>query len=331
MAFDRDAWRAQVIEEAIEPEFSICDAHHHLIRSRNNSYMLDDLIGDTATGHHVASTVFVECGTSYRASGPDELRPVGETEFVDELAATAEAAGGTRVAAAIVAYADLRLGKAVRPVLEAHLAASGRFRGIRQSGAWDGSGEIPTHSIAPPGLYRDAAFREGFACLVDLDLCFDAWLFHPQLGDLADLAMAFPGARIVLNHAGGLLGVGPYERQAEEAGWRRGIGRLAECPNVHIKLGGMTMPVYSGFGWHRRPGPPDSAQLAEETGPYYRHCIERFGAERCMFESNFPVDKTSCSYAVLWNSFKLLSRDYSLRERQQLLCGTAERFYRIGH
>ena len=331
MAFDRDAWRAQVIEEALEPELRICDAHHHLMRFRNYSYLPDDLIGDAATGHDVASSVFVECQASYRTSGPDELQPVGETEFVEELAATAEAAGGTRVAAGIVAYADLRLGKAVRPVLEAHLRASARFRGIRQSAAWDGSGQIPTHSVVPPGLYRDAEFREGFACLVELDLCFDAWLFHPQLADLEDLAMAFPVARIVINHAGGLLGVGPYERQAEEAGWRKSIGKLAMCPNVYMKLGGMTMPTHSGFGWHRQPVPPDSAQLAEATGPYYRHCIERFGAERCMFESNFPVDKTSCSYAVLWNSFKLLSREYSPRQRQQLLCGTAERFYRIGH
>ena len=168
MAFDRDAWRAQVIEEALDPELRICDAHHHLMRLRNYSYLPDDLIGDTATGHDVASTVFVECQASYRTGGPDELRPVGETEFIEELVAAA-AAGGTRVAAGIVAYADLRLGKAVQPVLEAHLKASPRFRGIRQSAAWDGSGHIPTHSVVPPGLYRDAAFREGFACLVELE------------------------------------------------------------------------------------------------------------------------------------------------------------------
>lgn len=327
-------------EDVIEPELPICDPHHHLWDRRGNRYLLDELLADTGQAdahgrcHDVRSTVYVECASMMRADGPQALRPVGETEFVNGIAAMS-ASGGyghTRVAAGIVSYADLCLGAAVREVLEAHIgAARGRFRGIRHAAGWHASEQI-RNSHGNPGehLLRDAKFREGFAQLAPLGLSFDAWLFHPQIGELTELARAFPDTLIVLDHFGGPLGIGPYAGQADVvyAAWRRDIDPLARCPNVVAKLGGIHMPV-NGFGWHKREPRPNSQQLAEASARYVLHTIERFGPERCMFESNFPVDKVSCSYLVLWNSFKRLAAGFSAAEKAALFHDTAARVYRL--
>lgn len=327
-------------EDVIEPELPICDPHHHLWDRRGNRYLLDELLADTGQAdahgrcHDVRSTVYVECASMMRADGPQALRPVGETEFVNGIAAMS-ASGGyghTRVAAGIVSYADLCLGAAVREVLEAHIgAARGRFRGIRHAAGWHASEQIRnSHSNPGEHLLRDAKFREGFAQLAPLGLSFDAWLFHPQIGELTELARAFPDTLIVLDHFGGPLGIGPYAGQADAvyAAWRRDIDPLARCPNVVAKLGGIHMPV-NGFGWHKREPRPNSQQLAEASARYVLHTIERFGPERCMFESNFPVDKVSCSYLVLWNSFKRLAAGFSAAEKAALFHDTAARVYRL--
>ena len=327
-------------EDVIEPELPICDPHHPLWDRRGNRYLLDELLADTGQAdahgrcHDVRSTVYVECASMMRADGPQALRPVGETEFVNGIAAMS-ASGGyghTRVAAGIVSYADLCLGAAVREVLEAHIgAARGRFRGIRHAAGWHASEQI-RNSHGNPGehLLRDAKFREGFAQLAPLGLSFDAWLFHPQIGELTELARAFPDTLIVLDHFGGPLGIGPYAGQADAvyAAWRGDIDPLARCPNVVAKLGGIHMPV-NGFGWHKREPRPNSQQLAEASARYVLHTIERFGPERCMFESNFPVDKVSCSYLVLWNSFKRLAAGFSAAEKAALFHDTAARVYRL--
>jgi predicted TIM-barrel fold metal-dependent hydrolase len=332
------AWLAQVVEEALEAERPICDPHHHLWDKRSarvaERYLLDELLDDLGGGHHVVSTVFIECGAMYKADGPEPLRPVGETEFTCGIAAmtASDLYGPVRAAAGIVGTANLCLGEAVGEVLDAHLAAGGgRFRGIRQSAAWDPAAALPPPRWDPGrGLLGRDDFRRGFAQLAPRQLSFEAWCYHRQIPEVTDLARAFPETTIVLDHFGGPLGVGAYagQREAVFADWRAAIAELATCPNVVAKLGGINMEL-NGFGWHERPRPPSSRELLEATRPYYEFTIEQFGPERCMFESNFPVDKASCSYTVLWNSFKLLVADYAAAEKSALFHDTAARVYRL--
>lgn len=331
---DREQWLAQVKEEILEPERPICDPHHHLWDYPGHRYLLDELLADTGSGHHIVATVFVECVSMYRADGPEAMRPVGETEFVNGVAAMSASGryGPTRVAAGIVAFADLTLGERVGAVLDAHLQASPRFRGIRHSFAWDKSDQVRSaNTNPPPGLLGDARFRRGFAELGRRGLSFDAWLYHPQIPELTDLARAFPDTTIVLDHFGGPLGVGPYAGKREEvfSYWKGAIRELGRCPNVVAKLGGLVMPL-NGFGFHRRDHPASSDALVRATRDWYLHAIDCFGPDRCMFESNFPVDKASCSYHVLWNSFKRLVADWSTTDKAALFHDTATRVYRLG-
>ncbi len=332
MAAEREAWLALTTEVPIEPELPICDPHHHLWDHPDNRYLMEELLRDTGGGHNIVQTVFLECRSKYRQQGPEEMRPVGETEFVQGIATQGGSGqyGEIRVAAGIVGFADLTLGVAVKPVLEAHIAAGkGRFRGIRHVSAWDASPYVGS-STNIPELLSDSKFREGFACLQEYGLSFDAWLYHPQLMELADLAKAFPDTTIILDHIGGLLGIGPYAGKREEVfrEWKSGIAALAARPNVVVKLGALGMPM-CGFGWHERTTPPSSAELADAMAPYYHWCIEHFGVDRCMFESNFPVDKTSYSYTVMWNAFKRVSRDFSPQDQSALFHNTAARVYRL--
>ncbi len=333
MAPVHEAWLRLTTESAIDPDLPICDPHQHFWEHRG-IYLLDDLLQDTRSGHNIVSTVFVECKSMYRKDGPAEMGPVGETEFVQRIIARAATGQGgkTVVAAGIVGHADLTLGPAVARVIEAHLAASPeRFRGIRHAVAWNASPAVKTSSPnARAGWMSDSTFRAGFACLEKYSLSFDAWLFYPQLPELASLARAFPGVTIVLNHIGGLLGVGPYAGKRDEVfqAWKRGIAEVAACPNVVVKLGGLGMPR-CGFGWDAGQSPPTSAELAEATVPYYLTCIEQFGPGRCMFESNFPVDRLSYSYCVVWNSFKRITQNFSATEQAALFHDTAARVYRL--
>jgi predicted TIM-barrel fold metal-dependent hydrolase len=333
MLSDREAWLARTSEQALEPDLPICDPHHHLWDYPGSRYLVDDLLRDLSGGHRVVRTVFVECQQFYDAQVTDELKPVGETRFVDAVAGSHPTPlGPVDVAAGIVSYADLTLGAAVEPVLEAHCAASRRFRGVRHASAWDASERIHNaHTHPAPHLLANSRFREGAACLERMGLVFDAWLYHPQLAELTDFAQAFPGLTIVLDHAAGPLGIGPYDGQLDEVftAWRADLTNLARCENVFIKLGGRTM-TSAGFGWHRRELPPGSDELASAIAPYFETCIELFGANRCMFESNFPVDRISCSYTVLWNAFKRLTRRYSELERAYLFNKAAMCAYRLG-
>ena len=337
MATNED-WLARTVEPVLDPDLPICDPHHHLWDRRAGMveprYLLDELLADLASGHRVVSTVFIECGAMFRAGGPEEMRPVGETEFVAGVAAMSESGlyGPTRVAAGIVGTARLSRGDAAAEVLDRQIqAAGGRFRGIRQGGTWHESPEVPNHRTEPPpDLFLDARFRQGFRHLAPRALSFEGWCYHPQIPALTNLARAFPDTTIVLDHFGGPIGVGPCAGRADEVfeEWRRAIGPLARCPNVYAKLGGIAMEV-NGFGWHEREAPPTSEALVEATRRYYEHTIEVFGVERCMFESNFPVDKVSCSYRVLWNSFKRLTAGWSEHERALLFHDTAARVYRL--
>jgi len=325
-----DAWH----EEILEPDLPIVDPHHHLWDRPGWRYLLDELLADLNSGHRIVATVFVQCRAMHRATGSEALRPVGETEFVNGVAAMSASGiyGPTRVCAGIVGHANLQLGARVQDVLEAHLRAGGeRFRGIRHIVAWDADPiTLNPNNPAPPGLLADPAFREGFARLAPLGLSFDAWLFHPQIPELTDLARAFPNTTMVLNHVGGPIGIGVYEGKQDQvfAAWRNAIRDLAGCPNVVVKVGGLGMRV-NGFGFERGEKPPSSAALAGAWRPYVETCLEAFGASRCMFESNFPVDKGSYSYAAYWNACKRLTRGASAEDKASLFHGTAARVYRL--
>ncbi len=333
MAAARQEWLKLTVETPLDPALPICDPHHHFWDRPDERYLLDELLRDVRSGHNIVSTVFIECRERWRQDGPEEMKPIGETEFVEGIVGPSGKYGDTAVAAGIVGFADLSLGAAVAPVLEAHLAASpNRFRGIRHSCTWDASPAVKTATPGiPPGLMLDGTFRAGLACLKSYGLSFEAWLYHPQLPELASLARAVPDVPMILNHVGGLLSVGPYAGKRDEVFqiWKRGIAEVATCPNVVVKLGGLGM-VRCGFGWHTRPAPPSSTELIDATAPYYLFCIEKFGPNRCMFESNFPVDKISCSYGVLWNSFKRMTESFSPTERAALFHDTAARVYRLG-
>jgi L-fuconolactonase len=321
-------------EAIIEPELPICDPHHHLWDFPGNTYLLPELLADTGAGHNVQSTVFVECTAYYRAGGPENLRLVGETEFVNGVAAMAASGryGQTLACEGIVSRADLSLGAAVEETLASHdHAGNGRFRGIRHVTAWHASPDInESHTKPTEHLMADAKFREGFAKLAKFDMSFDAWLYHTQIDELADLATAFPYIPVVLDHVGGPLGIGPYAGKREEVFevWRKSIKNIAQRPNVVVKLGGLGMPI-CGFDFHKQETPASSEGLAKAWKPYIETCIEAFGPERCMFESNFPVDRASCDYVSLWNAFKRIAAGASASEKALLFKDTARRFYRL--
>ena len=333
MTTPRETWLAQVVEDAIEPDLPICDPHHHFWDRKGDRYLLDQLTDDLGGGHNVTQTVFIECHSMYRAGGPEELRCIGETEFVQGLAAQSASGnyGPTEVAAGIVGNANLMLGDAVQAVLEAHQAASGnRFRGIRFSCAWDASPDVSPGSANTQGMLSDPRFRAGFDRLQSMGLSFDALVYHTQLGELAELAGAFPNAVIILNHIGRPLGVGPYAGRSDEvfAEWQQGIASVAERENVVCKLGGFGN-VISGYDWHRCDVPPTSEDVADTIRPWLEYCIEHFGPERCMFESNFPVDKNSYAYTTCWNAFKRITGGYSGSEKAAMYQGTAVQTYRL--
>ncbi|HJL76739.1 MAG TPA: amidohydrolase family protein [Acidimicrobiales bacterium] len=309
----------------------IVDPHHHLWRSddHGSEYLLDDLWADTGSGHRVEATVFVECGAQYRTDGPEELRPVGETEFVAAIAADSEVGPGSRIAG-IVAHADLTLGDAVEEVLAAHEEAGrGLFRGIRHAGAHAEHPEVlMIPGGAPLGLFADEAFRSGVRHLGNLGYTYESWHYHNQITEFTALARAAPDTAIILDHFGTPLGVGPYASQRDEifAAWREDIAELARCPNVLAKLGGLAMPD-NGFDWHLADRPPTSDEVVAAHRDHYLHTIDCFGPERCMFESNFPVDKLSVSYRVLYNALKKMVADFSYDERARMFAGTATEAY----
>jgi L-fuconolactonase len=325
----RPDWLASTFEAVIDPGLPIIDPHHHLWHRPAERYRIDDLLADARNGHNVRATVFVQCRSMYLMDGPAEMKPVGETRWVGAVA-NAHHGAVPDVAAGIVCMADLMLGDEVRPVLEAHFsAAPQRLRGVRNMTTSHKSiassfGRIPAHRLLDP------KFQAGFAHLSALGLSYDVWAYHTQLDDVLALARRFPGTSIILDHLGGPLGIGPFQscRADVFSAWQAGIRALATCPNVTMKLGGAGMHLL-GHDFHLAPAPPDSITLAEAMRPYVESCIAAFGPERCMFESNFPVDKGMFSYRTLWNAFKRLASGASDAERVALFHDTAARVYRL--
>jgi len=317
----------------IEPDLPITDSHHHLWVHRGDRYLLDEFVADAGSGHRIVASVFVECHAMYRAHGPADLRVVGEAEFAAGMAAMSESGlfGPTRVCAAIVGRADLAIGARVDEVLRALSAASGgRIRSIRSTAFWDADASLNLglRPYAPPGLMRDARYREGFAQLAAHGLAFDAMQFFPQLSDLCSLADAFPGTAIIVNHCGGLLGINAYAAPETFGRWRTLIAEVARRPNTLMKLGGLA-GRRCGFGFADRPMPPGAAELAAAWRPYVETCIELFGPARCMFESNFPPDRSAGSYRTVWNALKLTASGCTAAEKGELFSGTARRAYRL--
>lgn len=328
-------WLAQISEDIIDPDRAIVDPHHHFWHDgppRGYPYLLDDLWEDTNSGHLIEQTVFIEAGADYRTDGADEMRPVGETVFVAELAAESAKGTGATVAG-VVGHANLSLGADVKPVLEAHIeAGQGLFRGIRHHGSWDASPDVPNSRINPPEhLFLSDDFQAGVRLLGEMELSFDSWNYHPQIPEVVALANACRDTTIILNHLGGVLGVGPYAGRRGEIfeQWKRDYAVLRECPNVYGKIGGLAQGV-NGYGWEKQDLPPTSDEIVEAQRPYYLHAIECLGPDRCMFESNFPVEKESVSYHVLYNAFKKIAADFSESEKDDLFRGAAVRAYRLG-
>ncbi len=330
----RPDWLAQVREAPLDPALPIIDPHHHLWDRDGERYLLDDLLQDMASGHDVRATVFIQCGSMYRATGPEEQRSLGETEFVNGIAAASASGtyGPQRACAGIIGFVDLTLGDRVAPLLENHLAAArSRFRGVRNRTAWHASPEVRSNLLGPaPGPLSDPRFIEGARQLAAHGLVLDIWAYQTQLPLVAAIARAVPDLTVVVNHCGGPLGVGPFRGRREEgfAAWRQEILALAGLPNTVMKLGGLAMEV-GGHDFHLQDLPPSSTLLETAWRPVIHTLIEAFGAARCMFESNFPVDKGMCSYGVLWNAFKRLAADAGQDERSALFSGTATRVYRL--
>jgi L-fuconolactonase len=328
-----DDWLGTTVETAIEPELPIIDPHHHLwdVREGMNRYLPPDLLADLRAGHNVEGTVFVDCMWEYATDGPETLRPVGESRAAARAAAEMTALGGPTIKG-IVSYVDMTAGDAVDAALDAHIeAGNGLFRGIRHATAFDADPAVRrSHTRPTPGLMLEDRFVAGVRRLAAKGLTFDAWLYHPQISELTALARAVPEATIVLDHLGGPLGIGGYAGRRDEVmtGWRPDITELASCPNVVVKVGGIGMAIY-GLGFEERPTAPSSDDLVAAWGGPITETIELFGADRCMFESNFPVDKVSCSYVVLWNAFKKIAAGASPQEKASLFHGTATRAYSL--
>ncbi len=324
-----EEWLASVVEDVIDPDVPIIDPHHHLWPQGGTvPYGLAELEADLASGHHIVDTVFVECHASYRPDGPEHLRAVGETEFV----AAAAGSSTRQVMGGIVAHVDLTDAEHLDEALAAHAhAAAGRLRGIRHAGSHALHPEVLTiPGRAPAGLYLDESFQAGVRELGERGLTYDTWHYHYQNQEFVALARAAPDTLIVLDHFGTPLGVGPYANEREEIfeRWLTDISDIAACPNVVAKLGGLAMPD-NGFGWNTAERPPTWRQFVAAQARYYVHTIESFEPERCMFESNFPVDRSSLSYRTLWNGLKMIAAPYSTSERDQMFRQTAATVYRL--
>ena len=328
---NNDEWLSQVIEPIVDPEREIVDPHHHLWRRPDWVYELDELWSDTGAGHNVVQTIYMECRSSYFEEGPEHLRPVGETKYVKEIATASAADSSKATIAAIVAHADLRLPE-LDETLDAHVEmAQGMFRGIRHAGSRDPNPEVLSiPGRGPEGLYEDPAFIRGVQRLGERNFTYDTWQYHHQLPALTRLAAQCPDTTMVLDHFSTPLGVGRYaaERETIYTQWQKDVEQLSKQPNVYAKLGGMAMPD-NGYGWDKQARPPGSDEFVEKQSRYYHHMIDCFGVQRCMFESNFPVDRLSLSYHVLWNGLKKIAHDYVEQEQTALFSGTARRVYSV--
>lgn len=323
-----EEWLSQVVEDVVDPQRRIVDPHHHLWPAGGAlPYGPDELLADVSDGHNIVATVYMECGAAYDTTAPAHLAPLGETRFITDVSR----ARSPRLIAGMVGRADLRRDD-LDDILDRHVAIAGDlFKGIRDAL----SHAIHPDALSIPGraprdLYLDPDFRRGVARLGERGFTYDSWHYHYQNVEFLELARATPGTTLVLDHFGTPLGVGPWAGRRAEifAEWKNDIARIAECPNVVAKLGGLAMPD-NGFGWNLADRPPGSDEFVEAQKPWYLHVIECFGPGRCMFESNFPVDRRSLSYRTLWNALKKMVADFGEDDKHALFEGTARRIYSL--
>ena len=336
-------WLKRVREDIIDPQQRIIDPHHHLWpktaahsssvrRHRLYNYLLEDFWEDTSSGHNVTDSVYIECSEFFWSSGKEHLDPVGETEHIKGLAQRSQENTKKTSISGIIGHANLLLGKDVDEVLERHIDVGGNFfKGIRHAGSWDPSDTINnSHHNPPKDMYLMKEFGEGVKVLSGKGLVFEAWQYHHQLLQVAHLARKNPDLVIVLDHFSGPLGVASYATKKKEVydNWKKDLWELSQYKNVYAKLGGLAMPI-NGFGFEANPNPPTSSEFMSHQKQYYLTAIDFFGTERCMFESNFPVDKYSVSYQILWNAFKNLVKEFSKTEKDHLFYKTASNVYNI--
>lgn len=323
----RHDWLSLVDEPVIAPDQPILDAHHHLWDRPQDRYLASDFVQDAQDGHDVRASLFIQCTTGYLKDGPVEMRPVGEIETVLNWSEN-----HTNFPIGIVAFADLQLGESVEPVIVALKEASeGKLCGIRNKTAYHSSAALRSNPIpAPKGLLLSTDFIKGAKALSNHGLCLDIWAYQTQLDEVRALARAVPKLKIVVDHCGGPLGAGPYNKHAPDVfgNWRNGLSKIAELPNVQIKIGGFGLSVF-GYDYATKNKPPLSKQLAEDWAPYVETCIELFSPKRAMFESNFPVDKGQFSYRALWNAFKRLTNSENKTTCDDLFWRTAAHCYGI--
>ena len=321
-------WLDLVREDVVDPARPIVDPHHHLWRHGEGlNYDLPDLLADTGDGHNITCTVFMECGSAYDTTAPAHLAPVGETRFIVSRSQQDPA----RTIRALVAKADLAHPE-LDAILDAHVeAGQGMFRGIRDALS---RADEPTALTIPgrgaDGKFADPAFVRGVQRLGERGLTYDSWQYHHQAREFLALARSAPGTTMVLDHLSTPVGVGRWAGRHDEifAVWRTDMEEIAACPNVVAKIGGLAMPD-NGFGWHSAERPPTSDEFVTAQERWYLHMIDTFGPERCMFESNFPVDRLSLSYRTFWNGAKKIAARYSDAEQDAMFSGTATRVYSL--
>ncbi len=325
-------WLSLHKEETIDPERPIIDPHHHFWPG-DMHYLLEDLWQDTESGHNVKKTVFIECSQEYLKVGDKDFAPVGETIFVKNICDLAKKEKHRTQIEGIVGHVNLMIGaEKTVSVLKSHLEVGGAlFKGIRHAGGWDHHPELSnSHHNPPKNLYLNETFLASLNELSNLNLSFEAWQYHHQVNQVKKIAELLPKLKIVLNHFSGPIGIGPYANKKDEIFeiWKTDIRELAKHENVYAKLGGMAMPI-NGYEFHKQVSPATSDQLVQEQKHYYHYLISNFGPERCMFESNFPVDKQSISYNVVWNAFKKMAKSYTSEDKDLMFYKTAESFYKL--
>ena len=332
MKLDRLDWIQLGEETPVDPNLRIVDPHHHLWDRGGSRYLAEELHEDTSKGHNVTNTVFVECKAEYRRNSQERFQSLGETEFVAKEAERLEEFSETKISG-IVGFVDLGLGEELEEVLVAHDRSSyGLMRGVRHATAWSDDPEISiAHTKPTKGVMGSKLFLKGVSKLSEFNFSFDAWLYFNQLPELLYLARVTPETNIVINHLAAPLKIGKWAETPQEVDeiWRSNLQELANCENVYLKIGGIGMDNYFANDWVNQTKPPTSDEVASVWKEKILWCIELFGAHRCMFESNYPVDRQTLPYSVIWNCFQKVTDSFTESEKSDLFSSTACTVYRI--
>ena len=293
-------------------------------------YLPEDFQRDTAQ-HNVVAGVFTPYSWSFKSM--TEL--ANETQFVEDLFNRRDERVKVELGA-IVGNAHLENLTELDQLLKGHKCASPKFRGIRDMIDWNDDPMIHSHARRRD-IHLDPAWLQGFERLAEHELFFDAFVYHEQLPIMDNLAKRFSDTQLILSHMGMPLGaMGPYASYGKNAAsrentlkiWQEGIAKLAQNPNVVVKLTGLFLPAL-GWGFHQRNDTPNKDEIIEKLQPLVDFTIEQFGPDRCMFGSHFAPEKVSISYAMLYDVIKTMIKDRPIEEQIALLSGNARRVYNI--